>query len=210
MPESDILWATEWPAEKRISLPIDSRDIPNFCKWIHFQGYTGEYKHNGHDFAVYLNQGGEVVLGLPPETPVRSIADGIVERFCVSPWGEYGNELIIKHNGMGLASSYAHVVPCVQSGQEVRAGDIVARLYIDPPERYGHDSGRLVHLHFGLGRLTLVTTPIWTEHTDPLPHMGEITDLCIEPEACLDFSVPKLPNAPIRVANFKTVGEYGL
>ena len=56
--------------------PINIRDLPHFSEWINYNGFVSD--HQGIDFAAYMNKWEESVLGLPGNTGVHSILDGVV------------------------------------------------------------------------------------------------------------------------------------
>lgn len=71
----------EWEPSLDVSSPIEGKDIPGFKAWINWNDADidriGSRKgyHSGVDFAAYLNMEDEIVFGLPPNTPVRAVAD---------------------------------------------------------------------------------------------------------------------------------------
>jgi len=181
-----------WKPNLDVTLPIDGEDIPGFREWVNWNGFSKD--HIGFDFASYLNNSNECVLGLPHETPVRAITDGMVAQvFSPSIHGEYAVFINIEHGkeGSGLFSCYHHVKPAIKYGQPVKKGDVIATLYKDS----GNKEGRLVHLHFLL-------TNAWEKkprEIDPLyvfPGLAE--------QRSKDFKISKLsPQPHIRIANFK-------
>lgn len=80
-----------------------------------------------------------VDISAPPGTPVRATADGIV---VSSGWsGGYGRLVIVDHGG-GVQTYYAHLARFhVQTGQEVRRGELVGEV---------GSTGRVTapHLHY--------------------------------------------------------------
>lgn len=133
-----------WNPKLASSPPIWDVDIPGFGHWINFNEFTPE--HPAYDYAAYLTKDkSECILGLPAETPIRAISDGIVVQVAkhAGPYAcfigvEYGNR------GRGRGAIYHHVTPNVTVGQTVTRGDILGTLYKDG----GTEKGRLVHLHF--------------------------------------------------------------
>lgn len=201
-----IIGGTEiWAPDFDIVLPINGLDIPDFREWINWGGWKGYSPyHNAYDFAAYLTEDGGVVLGLPKETPVRSVADGIVRQVSCglaetgSPYAGYACFMNIEHGSeeSGLFSSYHHIDPIAQNEQEVKKGDIVATLHKD----IGNEVGRLVHLHFEL-------THGWNvrdRKCNPESIYPTLVRYRCEPQGSLDFRISGLPKQPkIYIANFK-------
>jgi murein DD-endopeptidase MepM/ murein hydrolase activator NlpD len=151
-PKREITVDTKlWEPNLDVTLPINGVDIPEFKKWVNWKGFSK--KHPGFDFAAYINNKNECILGLPSKTPVRATADGVVAQ-VIDMYGEYPTYITIEHGkrekgvvaGARLLSQYAHVEPLVKDWQPVKKGDVIATLYKDP----GNKEGRLVHLHFTL------------------------------------------------------------
>jgi murein DD-endopeptidase MepM/ murein hydrolase activator NlpD len=92
-----------WPVEGRLMGAFGRRSDP-------FSGEGTEF-HTGVDISA------------PPGTPVRATADGIV---VSAGWsGGYGRLVVIDHGG-GTQTYYAHLSRFyVQTGQEVRGGELV-------------------------------------------------------------------------------------
>lgn len=133
----------------KIEMPIRGTDIPGFREWIIWNWKTDT--HSGYDFAAYLNTSNQVVIGLPPGTPVRAVARGKVSRWLTENRPFYQQSIdigVLEHDkDLTLSTSYTHVVPRVKAGQKVKKGQIIATLYEDMnpfKEKYKH----LVHLHF--------------------------------------------------------------
>lgn len=190
----------EWLAQFNMRLPIDSNEIPGFRHWVNFNGFSPQQTgHNGYDFAAYLTQEGEVVLGLPVETNIRAVADGVVYGiYGRDGWG-YANELWIKHEKRygGLTSGYCHIVPTVEEGKEVKKGDIIVTLWKDSESE---EKGPLVHLHFMI-KTDWQTTPI-----DPRFIDESISAYNMIPPENPGFTIPELPTrTPFRVEHFKKV-----
>lgn len=206
----------EWEPNQDTVLPVDGKDIPGFKEWINWNGFqldreTGK-GHDGFDFGSYLTEDRRVVLGLPPNTPIRAVADGIVAQVMDSPeavGGGYGVMINIEHGAddSGMFSTYVHVVPLVEHGQAVKKGDVIATLYKDSDG----EEGRLVHLHLNLisGWGTRGTSIIGGAKNkrldDPRYISEEIYKYNAEPQGNANFSVPTLPNAKVETANFKKV-----
>lgn len=140
-----------WTADHDIVMPIDIRDISRATEWVHWNGF--KKGHTAFDFAAYVREttAGQIscVLGLPEQTPIRSIADGVVIQISGGLAGNnapYAKFINVEHGseGSGLMSAYHHVVPIVETGAHVTKGQQIATLYKDPEG----DVGRLVHLHF--------------------------------------------------------------
>jgi murein DD-endopeptidase MepM/ murein hydrolase activator NlpD len=91
-----------WPVEGRLMSPFAMRQDP-------FSG-EGEF-HKGVDISA------------PAGTTVRATADGVV---TFAGWSSgYGRLIVVDHGG-GLETYYAHLSKYdVQTGQEVRRGDVV-------------------------------------------------------------------------------------
>jgi len=191
-----------WTPNLDIVLPIDDSDIPNFKEWVNWSGWKGyEDGHEAYDFAVYLTQDGKVVLGLPKETPVRAIGDGVVRQISNGLAGSgvpYACFMNIEHgrNGSGLFTAYHHVDPVVEDGQEVKKGDVVATLYKDA----GNEEGKLVHLHFRMRHGWNVRD----RKCNPESIFPSIAKYRATPQGSPDFKVLGLQDQPeIYIANFK-------
>ena len=107
---------TSWGHNLDLSLPINSRDIPNFKEWVNWSGWEGyDLNHKAFDFAAYLTRDNTCVLGLPKETPIRAIAEGIVTQVSDGFGGgvPYACYMNIEHGatGSGLGSLYCHISP---------------------------------------------------------------------------------------------------
>src|SRR3989338_2523281 len=103
---------TAWHPNLDVVLPVNGSDIPDFREWVNWSGWQGySPDHTAYDFAAYLNQKGKCVLGLPKETPIRAVADGIVRQVSYGLAGRgvpYGCFMNIEHGryGSGLFSAY--------------------------------------------------------------------------------------------------------
>lgn len=111
-----------WPARGRQSGWFGSQRI--------YQGKPGSY-HGGADLAV------------PPGTPVRAPADGVVILAADVPFTLEGKMVMIGH-GMGLSSALLHLSRiAVRQGQRIRQGDVIGA---------SGATGRVTgpHLHWGM------------------------------------------------------------
>ncbi len=158
---TDMVNASKWSKKFNVGHPIFSQDLSSFSKWAMYGGFKKRHNsgerdklHTGHDFIAYLDKDEKEHMCLPPNTPVRAIADGIVraifsfETDCKFYEG-YLMYVIIQHNMHGLASGYGHVVPHINIGDNVRRGQTIATLY-DTSVLYP-DKILPTHLHFELG-----------------------------------------------------------
>ncbi|NBU34271.1 hypothetical protein EB118_07575 [bacterium] len=143
-----------WSSALDTSLPIDAADIPGFVSWVNCNGFhldreTGK-GHDGFDFGAYLREDGMIVVGLPQDTPIRAVANGVVRQVLMneSTGMGYGCVVNVEHGGndSGMFSSYVHVNPTIEPNVTVGKGDVLGSLYKDD----GNQEGRLVHLHMGL------------------------------------------------------------
>jgi len=191
-----------WTPNLDITLPIDGSDIEGFKEWVNWSGWKGySQDHTAFDFATYLTDDGKCVLGLPKETPVRAVADGVVRQVSYGLAGRgvpYACFMNIEHgrNGSGLFSSYHHIDPIAENGQEVKKGDIVAALHKDE----GDEEGKLVHLHFGLSHGWNVRD----RECNPELIYPSIARYRATPQGSPDFRVSGLQEQPeIYIANFK-------
>lgn len=82
--ETIISTLKTWTLCHDLTLPISHFDIPKFKRWINWHGFSNI--HDGFDFAAYIDKSDRYVLGLPPKTNIRAIADGTVTQVCTS-WG---------------------------------------------------------------------------------------------------------------------------
>ncbi len=194
---------TIWTSDLDIVLPINGSDIKGFEEWVNWSGWKGySDKHLAFDFASYLSTDGKCVIGLPEETPVRAIADGIVVQISrgLTENVPYATFINVEHGkpGSGLFSAYHHVVPIVKQGQEVKKGEVIATLYKDE----GNEIGRLVHLHF-------MITHGWNvkdRYCNPEEIYPLIAKYRAEPQGSLDCKIAGLEKQPkIYIANFKEV-----
>lgn len=108
-----------WPVQGEVTSGFGERTDP-------FSGEGGAF-HPGMDIAV------------PPGTPVRAAADGIV--LHAGPDLGYGNEILIDH-GSGIGTKYGHLRRIyVVEGQEVKQGQIIGTVGMT-----GRTTGP--HLHY--------------------------------------------------------------
>ena len=191
-----------WTPNLDIVSPINGLDIPEFQEWVNWSGWKGYAQdHTAHDFAAYLTKDGRCVLGLPKETPVRAVADGIVAQVSQGLAGSgvpYATFINIEHaeKGSGLFSAYHHVDPLVEQGQRVKKGDVIANLYKDE----GNEEGKLVHLHFEMRHGWNVRDRL----VNPALIFPEINKYKAEPQGNPDFQILGLPEQPKKyIANFK-------
>jgi len=206
----------EWSPDLDTALPIDGSRIPDFKAWVNWNGFhldrqTGK-GHDGFDFAAYLTTDNRIILGLPEDTKILAVADGVVQQVLDTPeavGGSYGIMISVEHGeeDSGMFSQYIHVKPLVKTGMKVKKGDVIAELYKDR----GEEEGRLVHLH-----LTLVSG--WgTRGTskrgggknlrtdDPGLIDVDVYKFDATPQGSADFTVPDLPNVKVEFAHFKKV-----
>lgn len=201
---------TEWGADSDTSLPINGSDIPGFVAWVNGNGFnydcTTRRGHDGFDFGAYLRDDGTVVIGLPKETPVRAVANGVVRQVLVGDMtgGAYGCLVNVEHGeeGSGMFSGYVHVEPRIYSDTIVEKGDVIGTLHRDS----GTEEGRLVHLH-----LSLVNG--WNSNggglhnrlQDPALIDPSIYDLTPETQDWKPFDPRPLGAKALYVANFDVV-----
>lgn len=203
----------EWRPNLETILPIEGRDIPGFKAWINWNGFhlnrdTGK-GHDGFDFGAYLTDDGRVIFGLPKDTKIRAIADGIVKQVLDDPeatGGGYGVLINLEHgvNNGGMFSRYVHVVPNVRNGTAVKAGDVIATLFQDP----NGEEGRLVNLHFGLisGYSTRGGGGINVRTDDPTIIFDKsVCRYSAEPQGNAHFTIIELPDVKVETAHFHTI-----
>ena len=191
-----------WTPALDIVLPIDGSDIKGFREWVNWSGWKGYSPHHtAYDFAAYLSEDGRVVLGLPKETPVRAIADGVVRQVSHGLAGRgvtYACFMNIEHGakGSGLFSAYHHIDPIAQDGQEVKKGDVVGTLHKDE----GSEEGKLVHLHFEMRQSWYVRD----RKCNPESIYPSIIRYRAEPQGSPDFKILGMNEQPEKyIANFK-------
>ena len=191
-----------WTPNLDIVLPIDGSDIRGFKEWVNWSGWKGYSEHHtAYDFAAYLNDEGNCVLGLHQDTPVRAVADGVVRQISNGFGGEYACFMNIEHGskGSGMFSAYHHVAPLVKDGQEVRKGEVIATLHKDE----GDEEGKLVHLHFELANGWNHGSRI-KRAVNPELIYSKLANYKAEPQGSPDFQILGLQKQPeIYIANFK-------
>lgn len=193
----------EWLTGLDLELPIRASDIPGFAYWLDWNGWGEDVEwvddeHTGFDFAAYLNTKGKAVLGLPPHTPVRAIADGIVR--MVNIWEEpFYREICIGHTSqpLGAESLYTHVAPSIEIGQHVKRGEIIGRLYSTDED--------LIHLHLSLLNGHQVENCLETDPTKIFPELGKFRCL---PQEALEFEVIGLNYQPRIVLTQRNITRY--
>ena len=143
-----------------IVLPPDSSIISGFSHWVRNpipkdgnEQFFDDHKPYFSDplvyiFAAYSTISGEEILGLPKQMGVRAISDGIVRLF---PRPKPTGFIRISHPN-GFDSYYVHVSPSVQTGQNVKAGEVIGLL-----DELEYTKYRVHHLQF---RLNLNGKPI--------------------------------------------------
>lgn len=199
-----------WVSDLDLALPIDGSEIPGFKAWICWNALKSKI-HDGFDFACYFKDNNEIILGLP-QVKVSSIFNGVV-KFIYLLQNPYSTTVILEHPiaGRKLYSLYCHVVPLVSKGQKISKGQTIAVLYRD----HGENAGRLVHLHFMLGKrcVNFILYEAWGEFIgkklagleNPTKFFPGLNSYVCNPQGALEFIVPELgPNLrkPI-IANFK-------
>ncbi len=207
---------TEWAPDLDTELAIDGQDIPGFKAWINWNdadidrsGYRKGY-HQGVDFAAYLTTDDEIVLGLPPDTPVRAVADGKINTIAATPDAGYNGWILVEHGkpDCKMESIYRHVVAKegLKGHTEIKKGDVIGTLYVDKP-REGN-SGRLVHLHLEMtdggespadARMSKFEEKLVSPLTILDPSVRKFT---ATPQQSTNFKVEGLDNRPMRIANF--------
>lgn len=115
--------------------PIDNLGNFNITAGNAFgQRITSTYYHSGND--VNGNGGGNTDLG----TPLKAIMNGIISS-VVYQYSGYGNHLHLRFeiNGKTYWAHYAHCQAIyVQAGQQVKEGDMIARLGNSGNSNYAH------------------------------------------------------------------------
>lgn len=191
--------------------PINPKDLPHFSAWINFNGFAPD--HFGKDFAVYMNKWNESVLGLPGNTNVHSILDGVVLYIdkvkvmegVVNPYDDYLESIVVAHgvsaNGSpSIIALYAHANSKVKVGDFVQKGQRIAKLHEDHGGPW--NKGRLVHLHLGLANYDGQTL----NYENPDFVFGNLMHLTAEPQRETSFSIKETgEHANVRLANFGTL-----
>ena len=128
---------------------------------IYSVGHAGSYTTGGDGDGYHPG----VDIRVPIGTPIRSVANGIVE--FAGDKGGYGNAIVVKHPNVPdpsnpaktttLYSTYAHL-----SGIHVREGDtVLIGSKIGVSGNTGKSTGP--HLHFQMDRQTAPWHPYWPE-----------------------------------------------
>jgi murein DD-endopeptidase MepM/ murein hydrolase activator NlpD len=202
-----------------IAPPIDPTDIPDFAEWINWHPIGSDLvvssnprelikPHNGLDYAVYLNTKGQVVVGLPGDTPVRAIAGGqvIIDPFLGGMKNPYSSQMIVVHetfNDVTFKSVYAHAKRSIRMGQVVKKGDVIGTAYKEDGEE-----GRLVHLHLTMG-FSPVKDMYNLEYLDPELFFPDFSRLTTTPFGRFPFKVDGHRDLEIVVSNFRKVNANG-
>jgi murein DD-endopeptidase MepM/ murein hydrolase activator NlpD len=196
----------EWEPGLNVELPIKGEDIPGFQRWVNWNDFDFDPKapmdgHDGHDFAAYIRDDGNVVFGLPSSTKIRAIADGRVHG--IGAPSTYGGAIRVEHGAddSGMFSEYVHVVPTVTPGSDVNKGDVTGTLYQDPEG----DEGRLVHLHLSLLNGWDKGGSPNQRKVDPSLIDPSIKKPEATPKGSPGFTVDDMPDLRVEVANFKKV-----
>jgi hypothetical protein len=196
----------QWTHDLDVLTPIDETSIPGFKRWVSHHTPVShvlldwETEESAFDWAIYVNKKNEVIVGLPPNTPVRAIAPGRVLR--VSPASEdgYYSFVSLSHGkkGSGLSSTYFHVMPLVRRGDIVSRGQVIGKLYADPPG----PEGDLVHLHFELRNGYHTAARNWVDPEQTI--YKHVAFLHAQPRGSLDFRITEWRRPPkIVMANFQ-------
>ncbi|MBI4918622.1 M23 family metallopeptidase [archaeon] len=193
-----------WTPDLDLVLPINGDQIPGFSRLVNWSGWKGyEDDHLAHDFAAYIDSSGNCVLGLPEQTEVRAVADGVVIQVSqgLCEGDGYATFINIEHGPKGgeKFSSYHHVNPLVKYDQSVQKGEVIATLHKDS----GTIEGRLVHLHFELVNGWNVAKGYRARHVDPGCIFPKLTDLTAAPQGKLEFKINGKSPKKIVIANFE-------
>jgi len=133
--------------------PINSRDIPNFKKWVLYSGYKPEVDHLALDFATYIGRDGRCYIGLPSNTQVRAIRSGEVVGLTIPREIPYYHSITILHDDVSspVESLYAHTTPLpeILPGIKVKKGQVIGTLAHQTSYR-GTEFENLIHLHLEL------------------------------------------------------------
>ncbi|MDD5574934.1 MAG: diguanylate cyclase, partial [Candidatus Omnitrophica bacterium] len=201
-----------WTKELEVTVPVDDAQISGFKEWIHWNGFDAHMSyagpvHPGFDFAAYLTNDNNVVLGLPEHTPVVAAADGVVSQI-LWPYGSpdlaYQCLINIDHGntpemmaGVAMMSRYAHVVPAVNKDQYVKKGDLIGHVY--------HDPGRkLPHFHFELANARGATQP---RSVDPVSILFPGKKLpYAQPQGSYEFEITT-SSPVVLVGRYRLTGE---
>ena len=110
-------------------------------------------------------------------------------------------------NKAGLADILGMTGEINIQGEQVKKGDEIGTLYIDPVA----EAGKLVHLHLGLvsGWGTRGTSIMGGEINirtdDPKLINPNIYSISAEPQGNKNFHIPSLPDSKIEIAHFKSI-----
>lgn len=120
---------------------------------------TSGYGSRNHPILRRRAQHNGVDLAAPRGTPVYATADGIVE---MAQWySSYGNYVQIGHGGE-METRYAHLSSyTVQSGEQVRVGDLIG--YVGST---GRSTGPHLHYEIRVGGQAVNPIPYMTAHLD--------------------------------------------
>lgn len=103
-------------------------------------GHKISVNHKGTDY------------GVPSGTPVKAVADGVVEKVGNDPTG-WGNYILIRHAD-GSSSRYCHLRRISAStGQKIKKGDVIG-LSGGGPKDPGRGNSTAAHLHFEIATKT--------------------------------------------------------
>ncbi len=189
-----------WSNDLDICSPIDIQDIPGFKFWVNWHGFNEEY-HRALDFAAYITQNNDIVLGLPP-IKIRAVGKGRVSQIDGTynhKAGNYSTGITIEHGELNsnMYSYYLHVIPEVEKNMVVDKGDVIGTLYIDNPELTGYK--RLTHLHF-----EMLNSWLYDEKrdVDPGEIFPEFKSYKAIPQGEELFTVPGFENNKVITANF--------
>ncbi len=172
-----------------LSHPILKGDLKDFSRWVVYGGFQRQHQsgrvdetHLGHDFISYLDTRGVEHFNLPVATPVRAVADGLVQAVLRGPetstLRDYELLLVLQHQG--FVSGYAHVVPQVSVGDRVRRGQVIATLY-DSSQQYPTIT-LPTNLHLELGSAAGLNDkyPFFDSYVDPLEVLAGLREMSVE------------------------------
>jgi len=87
-------------------------------------------------------------IDVPLNTPVKSIADGVVTTAMTFDIRGMKTNMIVIHHGNTVYSKYMHIDQLsVKQGNQVKQGDIIARTALNGPGGYGNVPVPYPHLH---------------------------------------------------------------
>lgn len=162
-------------ALEKLVHPIDTKTIPGFGQWLFLNGYRyPNWGHAAFDFSAWKDEKGRIMLGLPRGTPVFSPLPGVVAessyysyRSAEKEFDKYQAGVKIIHNATGtIATSLWHIMPLVEPGETVDAGQKVGEVY----STKGTKKGCLIHLHVAM-------RPLWPGSYAPRDGDGNIDPL---------------------------------